>query len=273
MRLSVAVGHPDFGKSVKCDGVAHQAEELKRLGKISRLVGKELAIRLNHIKPYNKAFTTHCPHCQSTLQTQIMDGRKIWQCDSCGLNFYGNPATNLAMIEAARLIIARLGHGFWWFEGGWGNAKSVIGKAIVNECNLNGYGPAIYASLADIASYIKDSYGIKTADQGESEATRRLNELIGCPVLVVDEGDKVNETNWLYEFRSRFLDKRYNLAMSGDKYAVTVFISNLSPQQFNDGALYSRFNHNGGERIIANTAPDARPTERWEDIYAKNKGL
>jgi len=265
LRQDLPLNHPQFGKPIKCDGVAHQPEQMARLNKISRLSEAELKIRLASIKPYSAEIKNHCPACKQELAPYQIEGYKGQTCKNCGTTFFTSPevnrgaATNRPMLKAASEIINGKGKGFHWFWGRCGNAKSVIGKAVVNECKLAGIGPAMYASFSDILEYIKETWD----EDNKAKESVRLRELVECPIVVIDELDKVNESNWLYTFRSRFLDKRYNNALYGDKYTATVVISNLHPIQFDDEALLDRFKH-GGDRIVANTAPGARATQKWE---------
>jgi len=260
LRRDVPRHHPDFGKPLKCDGVAHRGDELARLNKISRLSEAELKLRLAQIAPYNEIIKSHCPTCDNVTLTHFeIEKNKVRECPKCGATFYADNASNEAMLECAQTIVNGQGQGYWWWCGLWGNAKSAIGKAVVNECNLGGHGPAMYITFEDTVEYIKEAW----SGEGEKESAR-LNQLIQCPVLVVDELDKSQESAWLYKFRSRFLDKRYNHALHSGKYSVTVVISNLHPLQFDDGALRSRFRHGGVDRVITNTAPDVRTMMGWE---------
>lgn len=159
---------------------------------------------------------------------------------------------NKAMIEAAQEAIDR-GHGWLYVWGGPGNAKSIVLMSVVNEMNAAGRGPAIYTTFSELLDYIKAGFK-------RNEFDARLDALIKAPVLAIDEMDKVKESEWLLEFRFKFLDHRYRSAVN--KASLTLFAGNLNPAEIFDEALVDRF-RDGRFRIVENTAPSARPMERW----------
>ncbi len=161
-------------------------------------------------------------------------------------------AKNKAMIEAAQGAIDR-GHGWLYIWGGPGNAKSIVLMSVVNEMNAAGQGPAIYTTFSELLDYIKAGFK-------RDEYDSRLYALIKAPVLAIDEMDKVKESEWLHEFRFKFLDHRYRSALN--KESLTVFAGNLNPVEIFDDALVDRF-RDGRFRIVQNTAPSARPMEKW----------
>lgn len=109
------VGHPKFGKLIKCSNPFHHAEIEKRVQKISQMGPEDIKRRLEDIAVNDK---------------------------------------NRAMILAARDIIAQ-GYGWLYIHGGPGNAKSEVLKAIVNAFNYAGRGPAVYTSLGSILDYMR----------------------------------------------------------------------------------------------------------------------
>jgi len=57
-RLDVPVGHPDFGKIVKCDSEAHTQDRVDHWLSLSDLTQKDLDIRVDQIKPYGPRLAT-----------------------------------------------------------------------------------------------------------------------------------------------------------------------------------------------------------------------
>lgn len=202
---------PSFGKLVKCNHPFHNGPCQQRLAKISQLGPVDLNRRLDDIKPN--------------------DGNK-------------------AMLEAARYALDE-GWGWFYFWGGPGNAKSEVLKAIVNECNEAGNGPATYTSLGRIIAYVKAAFH----KDATSDAMERFDQVVNTRVLAIDEMDKVRDTEWLNEFRFQFLDHRYNSAHN--KHTLTIFAGNPNPADIYDNVLYDRFS-DGRWRIVENTADSAR---------------
>ena len=211
-RYDVPVGHPQFGKLHHCDNPYHAAKREQRQQQVSQLGPEDIKRRLADIRP---------------------------------------GAGNAAMITAAHEAI-RDGWGWYYFWGGPGNAKSEVLKAIVNECNAAGKGPAMYTSLGRIIAYIKAAFH-KDATE---DALTRFDKIINTRVLAVDEMDKVKETDWLGEFRFQFLDARYNSAVN--RQTMTIFAGNPNPAEIYDEVLYDRF-RDGRWRIVHNAADSARP--------------
>lgn len=161
---------------------------------------------------------------------------------------------NRAMLEAAQEILGR-GYGWLYIYGGPGNAKSEVLKAIVNQMNEDGRGPAIYTTLTAVIDYIRAGYG-------NNDYLERFEKIRRCPVLAIDEMDKIKETEWVEEFRFKFLDARYMLAVN--KQGMTVYAGQPHPQTIFDDVIYDRF-RDGRFKIVENTAPSARPNMRWDD--------
>lgn len=214
-RYDVPVGDPNFGKLQRCENVYHARQREKRQQQVSQLGPEDIKRRLKDI--------------------------------------HRNP-DNAAMLDAAQEAVAG-GWGWYYFWGGPGNAKSEVLKAIVNECNRAGGGPAMYTSLGRIIQYVKAAFH-KDATE---DAMARFDKIVNTRVLAIDEMDKVKETEWLQEFRFQFLDARYNSAHN--KQTLTVFAGNPNPAEIYDEVLFDRF-RDGRWRIIHNPAPSARPAMR-----------
>lgn len=212
-KMDVPPGHEQFGKLIKCDNEFHAETRLKRMAAISQLGPEDIKRRLSDI--------TRSPG-------------------------------NEKMLDAAQDILER-GYGWLYIFGGPGNAKSEVLKAIVNQMNETGKGPAIYTTLSNILDYIRAGYGA-----GDYPA--RFETLKTCPVLAVDEMDKIKDSDWVNEFRFKFLDARYMSAVN--KLSMTIYAGQPHPKVIYDDVIFDRF-RDGRFQIIENHAPSARPQMRW----------
>ena len=159
---------------------------------------------------------------------------------------------NKEALVAAQDAIDR-GYGWLYIWGGPGNAKSEILKAIVNQCNFSGNGPAIYTTLGNLLDYMRSGFGDGTYDQ-------KFLQLRSTKVLGIDEMDKVRASEWVDDFTFHFLNERYNSAVT--KETLTVFVGQPHPSEIFGDVVYDRF-RDGRFRIVENKAPSARPNMKW----------
>lgn len=218
--------HPDFGKPVRCDGEAHQADQMKRLSSLSDLTDYERQKRLSSIA--------------------VNDG-------------------NRAVIEAAKSMLDDP-YGWLYIHGGPGNAKGDVLISLVNEFALRGKTTLYikFSRLVNIMRDAKMERRAE-ASHIEKNGSRDNYENLGyislfnrvrsVYCLAIDEVDKVNMTGFAEEFRFDFFDERYRLALAGE--AITVFASQTTPDEM-PMPLTSRF-YDGRNRVVENTQPDARP--------------
>ena len=158
------------------------------------------------------------------------------------------PGTRQMIYAAQQFVKEPCGILTLW--GGVGNAKSVILQAVVNECILSGV-PAVYVTFSELLDWIKESY-----EDGCSDSTMaRKNKAATVRVLAIDEMDKVKRTEWVNEFQSDILDRRYRLGLSGQ--AGTVLAMNKSPEEMPEW-ISSRL-ADGRNRIVENQDSDLRP--------------
>jgi hypothetical protein len=73
-------------------------------------------------------------------------------------------------------------------------------------------------------------------------------------VLAIDEMDKVKQTDWVNEFQTDVLDRRYRLGIDGK--AGTILAMNKSPETLSDW-IYSRLS-DGRNKIMQNRDGDIR---------------
>jgi len=158
---------------------------------------------------------------------------------------------NEDMLTAAKAILDT-GYGWLYIWGGPGNAKSEVLKAIVNQSNEVSR-VAVYTTLGTIIDYIRQGYVA-------NDYLERLQKLLASPVLAVDEMDKIKNTEWVKEFRFKFLDARYSSALN--KQTMTIFAGQSHPKMIFDTPIYDRF-RDGRFYIVENKAHSARPQMRW----------
>ena len=157
------------------------------------------------------------------------------------------------MVEAARAFVKEP-RGILTLWGKCGNAKTVVCQAIVNECILAGI-PAVYVTFAELLDWVKESY-----EPGCNESTAsRKDRAATVHVLAIDEVDKVKRTEWVSEFQSDVLDRRYRRGLSGQ--VGTILVMNSSPDQMPEW-ISSRLN-DGRNRIVENQDTDLRQKMEW----------
>lgn len=118
----------------------------------------------------------------------------------------GRPGTK-RMVEAARVFLAAP-CGFLAVHGGYGNGKSTLLKAIVNECLERGV-EARYITMAEVMAYAREAFESEIA--GDTDYGR-IEQLARQRVLVIDEVDKARPTDYTREVQTHLFDLRYRLA-------------------------------------------------------------
>lgn len=212
VRIDVPVGHPQFGKFERCSNPIHNPDRLARMAKISNLGPEDVKRRLTDIQVNDK---------------------------------------NKAMLEAAQRIIDEP-YGWLYIWGGPGNAKSEVLKAIVNESNRTGRGPAVYTTFSTVIDWMRAAYD-KNSTLTSVERFEQLKEI---PVLAIDEMDKARATEYAADFRFNLLDARYISALN--EQTITIFAGNTDPAKLECEPIYDRI-RDGRFMIIENKAPSARP--------------
>lgn len=225
-RRDVPHDHPDFGKPIRCDGEAHQVDQMKRLSSLSDLTDYEREKRLSNIA--------------------VNDG-------------------NRGVITAAQSMLDDP-YGWLYIHGGPGNAKGDVLISLVNEFALRGKTALYikFSRLVNImrdAKMERRAEASHIEKNGSRDSYENLgyislfNRVRSVYCLAIDEVDKVNMTGFAEEFRFDFFDERYRLALSGE--AITIFASQTTPDEM-PMPLTSRF-YDGRNRVVENTQPDARP--------------
>ncbi len=236
-RAECAPDDARFGKPVPCDGRAHLEDRLARLARWWAYDTVDQGIRLSDVIPQPK---------------------------------------NQAMLNAAAGFLARP-RGWLYIYGGPGNAKTIVLKALVNELNLAGKGPARYIKFSKLVNHMREAFSQKTERQklmeqgkdrslwGEGTYLDRFERLKSIPILAIDEFDKARMTGFAEEFRFDFLDDRYEQAIKGQ--SCLIFASQQPPDYHLPGPVATRFN-DGRFQVIQNLAGDSRPAMTWKDEEA-----
>jgi DNA replication protein DnaC len=177
-RLDVQLGHPQFGKYVRCECKTY--EDTERLNRLSGLNATERKIKLDDI---------------------VTDG----------LN-----ATARMVAVCHKFIIKP--HGIITIHGGTGNGKTMALQACVNAAlsqNIAAVYVTAFDLISFIRSaFMQDKY-TKVIDVIDGNAYQRLQRFEHVKVLALDELDKVKVTDWVLEQLTDLIDHRYRLAEDG----------------------------------------------------------
>ena len=216
VRADVTYSHPRFGQLVPCECSSSEIQErrMQRLIALSGLLPSEAELMLDRV-----------------------------------IDRGGSGKGTQRMVRLARAFVAEP-FGFLTYWGGYGNGKTLVLQAIVNEMRDRGKFSA-YVRLADILAYLRDGF----RDWSEQRRYERLRDV---EVLAIDEMDGARMTDYAFEFRSRFLDDRYRRALEGT--AHTIFAMNVDPKTL-PGDIYDRL-RDGRFVIFENRDVSMRPAMR-----------
>lgn len=160
-------------------------------------------------------------------------------------------------IVAAARIMAKTPRGLFTIWGTYGNGKSHAGIAMANEVARAG-DVAYYLQFADLLDWIRDGFNDKRETAGA-----RFDKLLAARLVVIDEADKYNPTDWAVEFRTRFFDARQRSAQAGTNGLVVIL--NRDPRSFFPGWIYSRLKSGA---IFRNRDQDKREAVRQLQLKA-----
>lgn len=163
------------------------------------------------------------------------------------IDLHKRPDTTRIVAQARQFIQSPVGMFTIW--GNCGNAKTMVLQSIVNACIGNGI-PALYVTFAQLLDWVREAYN----SQAESVVTRK-DRVATVRVLAIDEMDKVKHTEWVNEFETDILDRRYRLGLDGK--AGTVLAMNESPEAALSQWIYSRLS-DGRNVIMRNGDGDIR---------------
>jgi DNA replication protein DnaC len=137
--------------------------------------------------------------------------------------------------------------GFLTVYGGSGNAKSLMLRAVVNEC-LDRQIEAVYVLMKDLIDYVRE------AIRDDDSAVARVDRFKRVRVLAIDEFDKIKSSDWVRELETDVIDRRYRAGLAG--LSGTVIAMNESPRDLPEH-IFSRLS-DGRNVLINNTDADLR---------------
>ena len=187
-----------------------------------------------------------CPTCNQA-QIQIISGltgqeRKI---NLSQIDTIGRKGTAEA-VQAARAFI-QTPQGFLSIHGKFGNGKTTVLMGIVNALVDKGI-EARYLTAAALMGYLRESFN-KDSNTSDYE---RLHELAALPVLVIDELDKLRDTEYSRELQQELINRRYREA--GTLGTVLAWNGDLNALPW--GAVTSRLSE---FVVVHNQDSDMRP--------------
>lgn len=152
------------------------------------------------------------------------------------------------MVTAARAFVDGGCRGFLTVHGGFGNGKSTLLKAIVNEAVTKGMS-ARYITMTEVMAYAREAFQSQKA--GDTDYGR-ITYLAKVQVLAIDEVDKARMSEYAYEVQSHLFDFRYRNAHE----VGTVLAWNGEFAQIDLPSVLSRLSQ---YQVIKNDDPDMRP--------------
>ncbi|HEU4322094.1 MAG TPA: hypothetical protein VFS21_03005 [Roseiflexaceae bacterium] len=158
-------------------------------------------------------------------------------------------------VEAIEAFIARP-LGWVTLVGKWGVGKSTLMYIALNELLARGiYGQ--YWTMPNLLDYLRDAYNAKNEDS----AMHRLRKIAELPLLVIDELDKYNATEWAGEQVQKLFDARYRER----RQVGTIIGYNTDGEAKIPGFITSRM-EDGRFRHIRMRGCDLRPAMEDEPV-------
>ena len=163
------------------------------------------------------------------------------------LETIGRPGAT-EMSAAAREFMSMNRVGFLSVYGGYGNGKSTLLKAIVNDCIACGI-EAQYITMTNVMMYIRDAFN--SGLTGDSDYSR-VTKLARVRVLVIDECEKGRMSEHAREIQTHLFDERYRASYQ----LGTVLAWNGEFESFELPWVRSRLSQ---FKVVKNSDPDMRP--------------
>jgi DNA replication protein DnaC len=162
-----------------------------------------------------------------------------------------NGSATAEMLDLATRFV-RDPWGFFTVWGSYGNGKTLVLQAVVNEMRQRFGHVGTYVRFKDLLDHVRDG----NAPDASVDARARYERLKVVPVLAIDELDAARMTDYAREFRTAFLDDRYRMAVTGR--AHTLFALNHDPASAVPGDVYDRL-RDGRFVIFHNADVSMRP--------------
>ena len=177
-----------------------------------------------------KAMDPPCPECQKEIEAEELRQKEIqekqrkiqrWRSMNIDEKYYESTFDNfdayneelLKHLETCRTF-AEKPDGKLVMLGKHGNGKTHLAIGVLKKL-----GGVIYTAT-DIAINIRDSY-----NGGEISEKMIFDELCTVPLLVIDEIEKIKESDWKNNWMSHIVGKRYN------RLLPIIFIANCHTQK------------------------------------------
>ena len=219
VRRDVGVGHPDFGKPVRCScrEAEDRARHAERAQAASNLKGRLLT------KTFATFDCARSPIVANACQ-KLRD-------------FAETPDTEKGWVA---LIGTR------------GTGKTHLLAAVANLLISRGES-ALYVVEPDFLDYLRAGYGFDDAEKVKvsESASRRMEDVRACPVLLLDDVGAGQRTTWTDEQLYRLLNFRYNEGLP------TVVASNVTLDKL-EPRIASRLQDASLSRIVLLAGEDQR---------------
>ena len=214
VRCDVPVGHPDFGKAVRCS--CREAEDRAR-------------------------------HAQRAQAASNLKGRllsKTFETFDCARSESGAHACRVLREFAAA---SQAEKGWVALIGTRGTGKTHLLAAVANLLISRGES-ALYVVEPDFLDYLRAGYD---AEKISESASRRMEDMRSCPVLLLDDLGAGQRTTWTDEQLYRLLNYRYNEGLP------TVVASNVTHDKL-EPRIASRLQDAGLSQIVLLAGEDQR---------------
>jgi DNA replication protein DnaC len=174
VRADVPVGHPDFGRAMRCSykAVEDRANLASRAQQASNLKGRLLT----------KTFATF----DCSRSPEASEACAVWR------------------------AFAEKPEGWVLLLGTRGTGKTHLLAAVANALMGSGMGPSrspLYVVVPDFLDYVRADY---ESNRPNETASRRMEDARNCPVLLLDDLGVEKRTLWTDEQMYRLLNHRYN---------------------------------------------------------------
>jgi len=175
LRQDVPVGHPDFGKLVKCDCQLRQQEE-KRLKNLRTISNMHMMTRF-------------------TFSAFVPDG----------IGLTDERRRNLRMAFEVTKEFAHHPKGWLVLLGGYGCGKTHLAAAIANHVIETG-SPALFVVVPDLLDHLRSTY----SPTSNVTYDQRFEDIRTASLLVLDDLGSHNTTPWAQEKLFQLFNYRYN---------------------------------------------------------------
>ncbi|GAB4437255.1 MAG: hypothetical protein Kow0031_19050 [Anaerolineae bacterium] len=175
LRRDVPVGHPDFGRLLKCDCQLRQ-DETKRLDRLRAISNMNLMDRF-------------------TFDAFVPDGIGLTE----------DRRKNLRFAYQTALEFARHPQGWLVLLGGYGCGKTHLAAAIANHQIESGQ-PALFVVVPDLLDHLRSTY----SPSSNTTYDQRFEDIRTASLLILDDLGSHSATPWAQEKLFQLFNYRYN---------------------------------------------------------------